>query len=187
MIALPLFFVVSCSDTDKNQQDEKEEVTVASLKQAIKEMDDSLNVLTKKVLEEESFTIDRLVYHEAINRNLAFYKAFPDDSYAPRALEKASSMYMQLNIDQKAADWRDTLLNNYPDFEGRLSLLELQKSHYDNFEAYDPEMIKKYCNLMLAMEDQLSEEKKSSIEFRLEHIDKSFPELIKMQNPEIDL
>ncbi|MEX2483046.1 MAG: hypothetical protein WED10_00705 [Brumimicrobium sp.] len=179
---------LSCEEkSDENEgEDESAEVTPESLKNSIKEMDDSLQVLFKKRMEEDNFKIDRLVYHEAINRNKSFFENFPEHGYAPRAVEKIASMYLQLNIEGEAVKWRDTILHNYPNYKNKLGVLELQKSYYDNFDTYEPEKIEYYCNEMLKVEG-LSEEKKEEIEFRLEHIELSFTELIKMQNPDLEL
>ena len=183
LIVLATLFA-SCGE-DQEVDENQDEVTVESLKSAIKEMDDSLAVLLERVIEEDDFKIERIVYHEAVSRNLEFYKTFPDHEFAPYALEKVTSMYLALKIDEKAANWRDTLIINYPDFERILDILELQKVHYDNFDVYEPEKIKKYSKMMLDNE-KLSDEKREELEFRLEHIDKDFMELIKLQNPDLE-
>lgn len=182
------FTFLSCEEnTDKGDNNEEvAEVTPESLKESIKEMDDSLQVLFEKRMQEADFKIDRLVYHEAINRNKSFFENFPKHEFAPKAVEKIASMYLQLNIEGEAVKWRDTILYNYPDFENKISILELQKSYYDNFDTYEPEKIEFYCEEMLKVEG-ISEEKKEEIKFRLEHIDLSFKELIKLQNPDLEL
>lgn len=182
IIAL-LFVATACTDTDDNK---KEEVTVSSLKERISIMDDSLAVLTTDFLEGNIEKIDRLVYHEAINRSIDFYNHFPENEYAPYALEKVSSMYMALKIEEKAADWRDTILVNYPDFDRVLDILELQKAYYDGYDSYNKEKVEEYIERMLE-HDKLSNEKRSDLEYRLEYIDKSFKELIQMSNPELDM
>lgn len=180
-----LILAVAC---ENKEHEENEAVTVASLKEKIKVMDDSLAVLTTDFLDGKIEKIDRLVYHEAINRSIDFYNHFPEHEYAPFALEKASSMYMALKVEEKAADWRDTILINYPDFERTLDILELQKAYYDDYDNYNKEKVEEVIQIMLE-HDNLNEEKRADLEFRLEHIDKSYKELIEMQmsNPEIEM
>ena len=157
------------------------EVTVESLKASIKEIDDSLYVLMEKVLATDGFEIDRLVYHEGVNRGIEFYKNFPDDEYAPYALDKVIGMYWALNIEPRTVEWLDTLITKYPDYPGLMGALERQKSVYDSFDAYNPEKIEYYTKLMLERDD-LSPEKRADIELRLKHIDKSFEEFILILN-----
>jgi hypothetical protein len=158
-----------------------DEVTVESLKAAIKEIDDSLYILMEKALETDGVEIDRLVYHEGANRGIEFYKNFPEDEYAPYALDKVIGMYWALNIEPKTVEWLDTLITKYPEYPGIMGALERQKSVYDNFDAYNPEKIKYYTNLMLERND-LSPEKRADFELRLQHIDKSFEEFIFLLN-----
>jgi hypothetical protein len=157
------------------------EVTVESLKASIKEIDDSLYVLMEKALQTDGYEIDRLVYHEGANRGIEFYKNFPEDEYAPYALDKVIGMYWALNIEPKTVEWLDTLTMKYPDYPGIMGALERQKSVYDSFDAYNPEKIEYYTQLMLDRDD-LSPEKRADFEFRLKHIDKPFEEFILLLN-----
>jgi hypothetical protein len=181
-----VFVLVACKSNGDSDPNAKKEDTVESLKERIVEIDDSLIVLFDKKMEDDKFVIDRLVYHEGINRCIYFYNTFPEDTYAPYALEKAAGLYDALRIGQKAADWRDTLINNYPDYDRMLFILEQQKAHYDNFDAYVPEKIRIYINKMLEFDD-LSEEQREQLEFRLEHIDSKFMDIVRMRNPELDI
>ena len=163
----------------KNPNEKKKKATVEDLKSGIKEMDDSLKMLVDKVMNSSDFQINRAVYYEAINRNKNFYFQFPEDPYAEVALEKIASMFLQLNQEDNAAKWRDSLLINYPNTKHKIDLLELQMSYYD-FNHYDPKKYKYYAKQLLAI-DSLPKEKREKCEFRLEHIDLTFDELIKLQ------
>lgn len=181
-----VFVLVACKSNGDSDPNAKKEDTVESLKERIVEIDDSLIVLFDKKMEDDEFVIDRLVYHEGINRCIDFYNTFPEDKYAPYAIEKAAGLYDALRIGQKASDWRDTLINNYPDYDRMLFILEQQKAHYDNFDAYVPDKIKFYINKMLEFED-LPEDQREQLEFRLEHIDLKFMDIVRMRNPELDI
>jgi len=135
------------------------EVTVESLKASIKEIDDSLELLMAKALATDGFEIDRLVYHEGANRGIEFYKNFPDDEYAPYAVDKVIGMYWALNIEPRTVEWLDTF----------------------SFDAYNPKKIEYYTKLMLNRND-LSPEKRADFELRLKHIDKSFEDFILILN-----
>lgn len=182
LVMVPFLTLISCGskDEDKDQSDSKDEVTVESLKGDIVEIDDSLEMLTKKKMKEPDFKIDRLVYHEGINRNKKFFETFPEDKYAKTALEKIASLYFQLQIEGEAAKWRDSILLHYPKTESKITLLEMQMSYYD-YDNYNQEKLEYYLNQLLEIDD-LSDEKKKDYEFRLEHIDKKHSELIQLNN-----
>ncbi len=167
--------VLSCTSPKGNKNEE----TVKDLKAGIKEMDDSLKILVDKVMNSSDFQINRAVYYEAINRNKNFYFKFPEDPYAEVALGKIASIFLQLNQEDKAVKWRDTLLINYPNTKDKIDLLELQMSYYD-VNNYNPEKYKYYAKQFLAIED-LPKEKREKCEFRLKHIDLTFDQLIKLQ------
>ena len=186
LIITLLILGVACENQDNKVDKEEEVVTVEDLKEKIQVMDDSLAVLTTDFLDEKIEKIDRLVYHEAINRNIDFYNHFPEHNYAPFALEKASSMYMAIKVEEKAADWRDTILVNYPDYDRSFDILELQKAYYEGYDSYDKEKVEHYIEKMLEHKN-LSDDKREELEYRLENIDLSFKELIQKSNPDLKL
>ena len=161
------------------KSDIKEEVTIEGLKSSIKEMDDSLMVLMEEAVKSPNYQMNRVAYHEAINRNKDFYYNFPKDPYAETALSKIAALYLQLNVESESAKWRDTLLTQFPNTKDKMGVLELQMNYYD-FNEHNPEKIKFYANQLLAIEN-LSDEKREQYEFRLKHIDKTFEELIELQ------
>lgn len=171
--------LTSCGDKTESTTSE-DEVTAEELKSSIKEIDDSLLMLTKKKMKNPDFKIDRLVYHEGINRNKNFFEKFPEDEYAETALHKIASLYFQLQIEGEAAKWRDSILLHYPNTESKITLLEMQMSYYD-YDNHNKEKLEFYLNELLSLEN-LSEEKKQDYEFRLKHIDKSHSELMNLHN-----
>ena len=140
-------FLVSCGDSsnDQTETDSQEEVTVETLKLSIKEIDDSLVMLTKEKMENPDMKIDRMVYHEGINRNKQFFETFPNNPYAEKALEKIASLYFQLQIEGEAAKWRDSILMHYPNNKSKIGLLEMQMSYYD-FNNHNKEKLEYYLN-----------------------------------------
>jgi outer membrane protein assembly factor BamD (BamD/ComL family) len=179
ILAIVLF---SCgdSDVDQNQSAAENQLTAEQLKVSIQEIDDSLFVLTKKKMKNPDFKIDRLVYHEGINRSKNFFESYPEDDYAKTALEKIASLYFQLQIEGEAAKWRDSILLHYPKTESRPELLIMQMSYYD-FDNHNKEKLTYYLNELLSLKS-LSKEQRSDYQFRLKHIDKSHSELMELHN-----
>lgn len=183
-----IFFILfatilfSCGDNSKDQNESSadEEITVEGLKMSIKKIDDSLYMLTQKKMKNPDFKIDRLVYHEGINRNKKFFETFPEDEFAETALMKIASLYFQLQIEGEAAKWRDSILMHYPNTKSKIGILEMQMSYYD-FNNHNKEKLEYYLNELLSIEN-LSEEKRKDYEFRLKHIDKTHSELIELHN-----
>lgn len=173
-----LFVLNACGNKHESAVSQQK-VTAESMKAAIQEMDDSLKVLFDKEMNTADFNISAQVYYEAINRNKNLYLKFPEDPYVETALDKVAAIYLQLNQEEKAAKWRDTLLHKFPNTKHRDGLLELQMNYYD-YNEYNPEKITYYLNKLLAS-DKLSDEKRKQFEFRLKHVDKTFEELIEMQ------
>lgn len=171
--------LVSCGE-NKEDVTSTDEITVEGLKESIKEIDDSLAMLTKQKMKNPDFKIDRLVYHEGINRNKEFFETFPEDPYAETALEKIASLYFQLQIEGEAAKWRDSILVHYPNNKSKVGLLEMQMSYYD-FDNHDKEKLEYYLNELLSLEN-LTEQQREDYEFRLKHIDKTHAELMELHN-----
>lgn len=174
--------LTSCGDNsgDQNNSSTNEELTVENLKERIEEIDDSLSMLTKKKMQHPDFKIDRLVYHEGINRNKKFFETFPENEFAKTALEKIASLYFQLQIEGEAAKWRDSILLHYPNTESKIALLEMQMSYYD-YDNHNKEKLEYYLNELLNLEN-LSDQQREDYEFRLKHIDKSHSELMELHN-----
>jgi hypothetical protein len=173
--------LVAFSCGDKTSEAEINEVSVEQLIASAREIDDSLFNMTTRLLNGEVEKIDRLLYHEGAQRYLEVYKYYPEHAFAPEAIEKAAALYMGIQLDDRAAEWRDTLLQKYPDFKRRVEILELQKEFYDNFFSYNPEMIQHYTQLLLN-EPSISEDKKADLRLRLEHVDKRFEEFVLIIN-----
>ncbi|WP_107037221.1 hypothetical protein [Brumimicrobium mesophilum] len=176
---LSLLTIFTACNSNEEVKTETEEITVDWMKASIKEMDDSLQFMMKEAMNSPSFKMNKVAYHEAINRNKEFYSLFPENDYSETAIGKVAGLYLQLNVEKEAVKWRDTLLMKYPNTKDKVGLLELQMNYYDHND-YNPEKIKHYADRLLAIEN-LPEEKREQYEFRLQHIDKTFEELIDFQ------
>lgn len=176
-------FLFSCNENDADGS-ENETESAEEILSSIQEIDDSLKVLIQKRMEIDTFKIDKLVYHEAINRNKKLYRLYPEHEKAEEALQNIASLYMQIGVESEAAKWRDSILLHYPNNEYKMGLLELQMNYYD-YDNYDPAKIEYYIEELLKLEN-LSEEKRADYKFRLKHIDKTFDELIEIRMKEAD-
>lgn len=183
ILFLVIAMLVRCgndsSDSKENKVDSPEELLTS-----ISQIDDSLQAMIDKKMRVDTFKINKLVYHEAINRNKQFFELYPEHDQAEQALENIASMYMQIGVESEAAKWRDSILTHYPNNKNKLGLLEMQMNYYD-YDNYNPEKITYYAEQLLALEN-LPEGKKEDYEFRLKHIDKSFDELIEIRMKEMD-
>lgn len=179
-LCFSLLILMACNES----QEISDEMTPESLLNSIEEMDDSLHALVDKRMRVDTFEIDKLVYHEAINRNKEFYSSFPNHEKAEQSLEKIASMYLQIGVESEAAKWRDSILINYSENENKIGILEMQMNYYD-YDNYNPEKIRFYAQQLLGIKN-LPEGKKEDYEFRLKHIDKTFDELILIRMQESD-
>ena len=150
-----------------------------TLKSSIKEMDDSLKVLYKELMKDESKQIPSLAIIETINRYLAYYKNYPEDNFAPECLDKVQQLYLQEKVYEKSLEYTDTLLMKYPKYKNRASLLLNAGSTCEI--TNDKAKIKKYYTQLLEEFPNLDKETKEMVEFRLKHINLSFDELIELQ------
>lgn len=180
LVAFAIFFIVGCENKDNVVNIEPDSDSIEQIKASIQEIDDSLKVLFDNAMHQEQFQMNHAVFYEAINRNKQLFLKFPDDPGVEQALDKISAIYLQLNHEEEAVKWRDTLLTRFPNTKHKVGLLELQMNYYD-YNEHNPEKMEYYLNQLLEIED-LSAEKRAQYEFRLENIDKTFEELILMQS-----
>lgn len=180
LIALSFIFLVTACTTQNTELTNDHEITPEGLKAEVERMDDSLKMAFDQVMENPNFQIDRKLYLKAIQTNINFYNHFPEDPYAETALNKIASLYFQLNLDLEALKWREKILEEYPNAENKMELMELQMSHFSTDEYFNQEKIEYYAKELLKIED-LPEEKKEEYEFRLAHSDKNFSQLIEYQ------
>lgn len=176
-------FLTSCGENANNEveTDETTVLTEQEMQASIHEMDDSLAVLMNEVMVNNS-PMNNLAYHEAINRNKEYYSTYPNSDFAPKAVEKISGMYDQIKVYELAAQWRDTLILKYPNYEGVTNAIQLQATSYDIENKLDK--AEEYYKMAIKRDD-LDTAFKAQIESRLEHMDLSLDELIELRTQEI--
>lgn len=155
----------SCGNNPKVDENSRE-----ALKSNITEMEDSISALQKK----SSEPIPNLTSIELINRLTAYYTAFPKDDYAADCLFKLHMKFSELNAEEKALAYGDTLLLNFPNYKNRDFILESMASAYDVLiEPRDTSKVHYYYSLLLKVKN-LPKEKREGIENRLKHLDIDF-------------
>jgi hypothetical protein len=168
-----VFSIVSCSENESKDEKPSKE----SLKARIKEMEDSIRGLQANLNEIKQ--IPNLTHFELINRLLDYYHNYPEDPFSAECLDKVHMKYSGLNIPERAAQYADTLLLEYPKYPNRAMVLESQGSNYDVFlQPRDTAKIRYYYNLLLKENPKMDKEKRAGIMDRLNHLDMNFDQFI---------
>ena len=155
----------SCGNKPKVDENSRE-----ALKNKITEMEDSISALQK----ESSEPLPNLTSIELINRLTAYYTAFPKDDYSADCLFKMHMKFSELNAEEKALAYGDTLLLNFPNYKNRDFILESMASTYDVLiEPRDTSKIRYYYSLLLKVKN-LPKEKRDGVEKRLKYLDIDF-------------
>jgi hypothetical protein len=126
-VPLIVFLIVlGCQSTPKKEAINKID-TKEQLQNDIRTMNDSLMSiynLSQEVLRSYGkediikYKTDRsLIRIELINRNLAYYKAFPEDSLSAYCLADVQQLYDDAGVYQRAIDYGDSIALLYPDFK----------------------------------------------------------------------
>jgi hypothetical protein len=154
---------------------------IVEMKKELSLIDDSL-----KQEFQEAKKNNRMVSGDKMARTISaylkFYKAFPKDDYAPFCLDKIQGLHMQNNNIHLSLAYSDTLLANYPKYENRFVILESQGANYDVFEEYrDTNLVRKYYTLLLNEHKKITNEKRKDIQYRLDHLNLTFEELIMLR------
>lgn len=164
-------FVESCGGPAKT--DKKTE-----LKTSIKEMEDSIIAIQKNPA--QAAKMPSLTNIELINRLLAYYRAYPDDSFSAECLFKVHIKYSDLQAYEQSVAYGDTLIQLFPNYANKDFLLESLASTYDVLiEPRNPEKVKYYYELLL--KEKIKPTKRRDIENRLKYIDMDFFEYSRFQ------
>ena len=155
----------SCENKSKVDENSRE-----ALKNKITEMEDSISALQK----ESSEPLPNLTSIELINRLTAYYTAFPKDDYSADCLFKLHMKFSELNAEEKALAYGDTLLLKFPNYKNRDFILESMASTYDVLiEPRDTSKVRHYYSLLLKVKN-LPKEKREGVEQRLKYLDIDF-------------
>jgi hypothetical protein len=159
--------LVSCNANNSNGK-EPVKVSRTSLKEKIKEMEDSLMKFQNVKVSPALLSLSQM---ELINRLTNYYRNYPEDPYAADCLFKVLIKYSDMGAYRKSVAYGDTILQKFPSFENRDFILESNASTYDVFiEPRDTAMVRKYYNMLLT-DVNFSKQKKKEIRKRLAHLE----------------
>ncbi|MGV3632044.1 MAG: hypothetical protein ACO1O6_12615 [Bacteroidota bacterium] len=174
LIAIAVFFA-ACSGEKAGEK----VLTEKELKTKITKINDSLQELYTKTMEESSFHFPKEILDTAISLHLQYYRHYPKNSYAAECLDKAQQLYIQKKEYVLALKYTDTLLVKYPKYPNRATLLLNAGSTGEI--THDTNVIRKYYTQLLREFPNINAETKEMVEFRLAHLDLTFDELVELQ------
>lgn len=175
LVSLLFFACQNNSETDFKTRE--------SLKKNITELEDSIARVQKNSKSLKSLT--NLTSIDLINRLTTYYRAFPKDEYAADCLFKIHMKFSELNAQEKAIAYGDTLLQSFPNYKNKDFLLESMGSTYDVLiQPRDTSKIRYYYSLLLK-EKKLTKEKREGIVNRLKHMELDFFSYINLNSKEV--
>jgi tetratricopeptide (TPR) repeat protein len=161
-----LIMTASCSDN-------KEEKSREALIEEVERFEDSLKLNTTTAASGSEISMR---YAE---KCLAVYREYPKSEEAPAYLDKAHLILSSAGMYRLAAQYGDTLIRKYPAYENRPMVLQNLASAYDmSIVPRRKDLVEKYYRLLLKENKNLPAEERESIQYRLDHIDLTFEELI---------
>ena len=113
---------------------------------------------------------------------LKIYRNYPKSEEAPTYLDKAHVIYSSAGLHGMAVLYADTLIRKYPAYKNRPMVLQSLANAYDLFLIpRKKELVLKYYTLLLKENPKLPAEERENIQYRLDHIDLTFEQLIDEQ------
>jgi hypothetical protein len=165
--ALLLTLVYSCNQSS-DQTEDATPLTREELKASIKEMEDSLMMISSQKLTGATLSLSQ---QELINRLTAYYRVYPEDPYSADCLFKVQMAYSGLNAHRKSIAYGDTLLTKFPSYKNKHLVIESNIAALDVFlEPRDTAAIRSYYSMLLA-DNEYPKSKKAEIRRRLKFID----------------
>jgi len=165
--ALLLTLVYSCNQSS-DQTEDATPLTREELKASIKEMEDSLMMISSQKLTGATLSLSQ---QELINRLTAYYRVYPEDPYSADCLFKVQMAYSGLNAHRKSIAYGDTLLTKFPSYKNKHLVIESNIAALDVFlEPRDTAAIRSYYTMLLA-DNEYPKSKKAEIRRRLKFID----------------
>jgi len=164
--ALLLTLVYSCNQSS-DQTEDATPLTREELKASIKEMEDSLMMISSQKLTGATLSLSQ---QELINRLTAYYRVYPEDPYSADCLFKVQMAYSGLNAHRKSIAYGDTLLTKFPSYKNKHLVIESNIAALDVFlEPRDTAAIRSYYTMLLA-DNEYPKSKKAEIRRRLKFI-----------------
>jgi hypothetical protein len=165
--AFLLTLVYSCNQSS-DQTEDATPLTREELKASIKEMEDSLMMISSQKSTGATLSLSQ---QELINRLTEYYRVYPEDPYSADCLFKVQMAYSGLNAHRKSIAYGDTLLTKFPSYKNKHLAIESNIAALDVFlEPRDTAAIRSYYTMLLA-DNEYPKSKKAEIRRRLKFID----------------
>lgn len=157
-----------------------EKMNKQELKAEIQQTDDSLKIVYAAFMKDPNQLVPQRLLEKAKSLNLQYYRKFPKDPFAPECLDKYQQLLANDKNYQQAALYADTLVQQYPKYPKRASVLLGLGSTYDML-LHDSLQVRRYYTMLLNEYPKLDAETREQLEFRLAHLDLTFDEMIELQ------
>src|SRR6218665_613772 len=151
IIALIGLCLASCGEDKK--------VTKEDFVESFKQYEDSLKTNSTDITDTKKGV-------EYAEKCLEIAHKFPKDKDAPKYMDKAHMIFAGIGLHGRSVALADTIISMYPMYENRAMVLQSAATTYEMLLKENPKM---------------PIEQRKEIEYRLEHIDLSFDELIELQ------
>ena len=167
IIALIGLCLASCGEDKK--------VTKEDFVESFKQYEDSLKTNSTDITDTKKGV-------EYAEKCLEIAHKFPKDKDAPKYMDKAHMIFAGIGLHGRSVALADTIISMYPMYENRAMVLQSAATTYDMFLLpRRKDKVKKYYEMLLKENPKMPIEQRKEIEYRLEHIDLSFDELIELQ------
>lgn len=157
-----------------------ERLTKQELKTQIKQTDDSLKIVYAAFMKDPNQLVPQEMLEKAKSQNLQYYRMFPKDAFAAECLDKYQQLLTNDKNYRQAVLYADTLIQQYPKYQKRASVLLGLGSTYDML-LRDSSQVRKYYTMLLNEYPKLDVDTREQLEFRLAHLDLTFDEMIELQ------
>ncbi len=171
-LVIVLFGLCMVSCGGENAIETKEEVV-----ESFKQYEDSIKA-------DGNALVDSKKGVEYAEKCLEIAHKFPKDKDAPKYMDKAHMIFAGLGLHGRSVALADSIILMYPMYENRAMVLQSAATTYDMLILpRKKDKVKKYYEMLLKENPKMPAEQRKDIEFRLEHIDLTFEELVELQQP----
>lgn len=163
-----LAITAACSGNDAAKGGAKE-----ALIESVKQFEDSLKLNTTSAVTSQAVAM------QYVEKCLQVYRSYPKSEEAPAYLDKAHLILSGSGMFRLAAQYGDTLIRKYPAYKNRPLVLQSLASAYDmSIVPRRKDLVRKYYTMLLKENPNLPAEERESIQYRLDHIDLTFEEIV---------
>lgn len=167
-------FLFACSEDPKQTAEDK----TKELLQDFKKYEDSLGVM-----QVNSKVTNSTIAVQYAEKCISVAEEIPQSEEAPKLLDKAHMIFCNFNMHRRSLEPAQKVIEKYPYYKNRLMVIQSVANAYDMFILpREKNQAKKYYELYLKENKNISKEEKADLEFRIKNIDLTVDQLIEVQN-----